>query len=509
MTVNHFVPTVSSTLSNHKKTRQTQVRPENHYAHATTRAAQPSAVAMPTPASRVAQALDTPGDAAPATDEIIIAPQQVQVASPREICATLAAGRPFKPVVAAKLQQIFRRTLTADGFAQLFQRVLPGARWLVSDDDLDGPGISFTLSAIDRTGRVVFEVGVAICAWTDGATEIYNHSGDVDPMYRGLGITAHCEVLQEALLRALSRHPNSRLSARPSTMTDANTGKEQLGIGAYLHAKRGYLFADSMGVLSPFTGLRHSPYDNVNRPVMHHVLMAKHFADWVMQDKNLRHGDSAADAATRRKLIELANRCRQPFEFLRLQMPGVTSAIPTPAGRKECSVGKAFLLSGWAPEWCGTRFVNPPAPEVAPSVKEVRTISQTIFHNEIEREVAASREAALRLNRTIAAQVNDADPQVRANAYIMIGKIGPAHLDRFLKKRAHGKRLFRHSKSRSESDAKAREAASQARILMTGVGIDAGLCRAKNNLTLPHEVRAAMYQRLISHRKTSLHAGRG
>lgn len=97
------------------------------------------------------------------------------------------------------------------------------------DDEFDMP--RFTLSALDRLGKVIFDVNIGFMRSSDGAIDMHAAGADVDRDHRGFGITAYAELLREKILRSYTNHPQSRLSLQASSAVNANTGATQAADG--------------------------------------------------------------------------------------------------------------------------------------------------------------------------------------------------------------------------------------------------------------------------------------
>ncbi len=420
-----------------------------------------------------------------------------------ELLKLLTHGRPFPPDVAQRLLTICGHPLTAGGFEEAFAPLLPSATWVVSQAEPDGPGVAFLLSAMDRRGQVVFEVGVNMCFWTTGAVEGFTYSADVSPDHRGLGITARGEQLQANILRALSQHPDSRLTLRAGYMTDANTGAMQPSNGALVHASRGYLFADSMDAVSPFSEGPETELQEPNEPVNDCSLLIRRFHQWVGEDASICIDGKPADEAQRAALMLAAQTCSQPYDFLRLGGESATALAATPGQQPTpLKLGKAFFLADRMPVWCGVRYVNPPASSTPAAQRRLRMISQSIFSEQTARELASARRRSSAFTQKVYAQFIGADPKQRAESYLAMAMHGHPELEKRLRDRFEGPPPYlpaRWCRSLAkERDPRARKALEAALHLFKPGTLSQGLQQAANNQALPLEVREAMAARLQS-----------
>ena len=354
------------------------------------------------------------------------------------IRATLARGRRFAPAIDAQLQQMCGIPFTAGGFEALFAPLLPAATWVVCDAACEGPGVSFELAAIDRSGRVVFEVGIALCAWDGGALEAHTYSADVDPQLRGLGLTARGEVLQEAILRALCPHPDARLTLRAGHQHDANSGAAQPANGALVHALRGYLFADSFGVRSPFTGYAESaPTEEL--ALCDAAKCARQFVLYMQTAQVIYNDGRWVPSAARQALCRQAYACTQPYEFLALGGSTVLAPAHMAGGQQQhVSVGKAFFLSGQAPIWHGVRYVNDPAEQTPAPLRALRHQSRSAFAAQLASECKSAQARITALQQAVFHQFTSSDPHLRGQAYGQMARLGHPQVQWRLLQRLYG-----------------------------------------------------------------------
>jgi hypothetical protein len=409
------------------------------------------------------------------------------------ILRTLAGGRPFAADVEQCLLKMTGQRFTAGGLEALFTPLLPSAAWIVSGADLCGPGMQFVVSAVDRLGKVVFDVGVCLCAYTDGSLEAFSFSGDVTPEHRGLGLTARGEKMITAILRALSAHPNTHMALRAGSMEDVNTGAAQSGNGALVHAARGYLFADSCGVDSPYSDGSVGDLQDPETPVSDQTLCARHFVDWLQKEPSVRIRGRPLSPTDLAELTQAAARCAAPIDFLHLGGSDASAQGQLPDGTlAPMPLGKAFFLSSRAPIWCGVRFINPPDNTVKPEAQRRRKESQAIFVQQLQRELQRASERAALLEQKVYQQFYSASAAERQNSYQAIGLHGHPATLHFLDDRLAGNR----SEVGSEPDPQARLALQQALSLAAGTLRRRGLDQAAGDAQRPQWVRKAMAERL-------------
>jgi hypothetical protein len=409
------------------------------------------------------------------------------------ILQALTSGRPFAADVDQCLLKMTGQRLTAGGIEALFTPLLPSAAWIVSGANLCGPGMQFVVSAVDRLGKVVFDVGACLCAYSDGSLEAFSFSGDVTPEHRGLGLTAHGEKMITAILRALSAHTNTHMALRAGSMEDVNTGAAQSGNGALVHAARGYLFADSCGVDSPYSDGSVGDLQDPQAPLCDRALCARHFVDWLQKDPTVQVRSRPLSPADLAELTLAASHCTTPIEFLRLGGSDATAQARLPDGTlAPMPLGKAFFLSSRAPIWCGVRFINPPDHTVLPEDQRLRTLSQNIFADQLQRELRRASERAAVLEQQVYQQFCSASAAERRSSYLAIGLHGHPATLRYLQERLAGT----SSHVGTEPNPQARLALQQALSLTAGSIRRSALRQAAADAARPQWVRDAMAERL-------------
>ncbi|HKU71351.1 MAG TPA: hypothetical protein VJQ51_10960 [Burkholderiales bacterium] len=294
---------------------------------------------------------------------------------PTAIRASMATGYSFPPEIAQKVDAVFGAPVRAGGLAEFFSPVLPQATWEIRNPEPDGTGVSFHITAVAKNGAIDFQTGWAIRRDTDGAIELHVFDLHVAPHRRGHGLTSHIEKRTTALLRAFSLNEQTRITAVAGFNNDPNTGRPQLGIGTYLHAVRGYLYADEAGVSSEYFIFSEPRSDMSERQ-----RLASDFDAWVETEPTLQYRNRSLTLPERRPLRGLAGRCEQPFELAKLDISGLTALVEGADGRStRTSLGKAFLLSGHASIWCAVRFINDAAQDSPPHIKALRLASKKQF----------------------------------------------------------------------------------------------------------------------------------
>ena len=419
-------------------------------------------LAMPLPPSpTVASTTATP---APTWFKVGFESLDIDAAQIKDI---LAQGRPFAADVDGKLTAILGAPFRAGGVEALFTRAWPSAVWVASyeevDDEFDMP--RFTLSALDRLGKVIFDVSIGFMRCIDGAIDMHAAGADVDRDHRGFGITAYAELLREKILQAYARHPQSRLSLQASNAVNANTGAKQPPSGFYLHALRGYMLSDSQDVPSlPYP--RNTPDGEADQALSQLALLAKYFKRWA-QKQYPQLTDAMCTALT--------SGCAQPYDYAQM----------TCAGQP---IGKAYLVSGDAPAWYGVHFVHPPQEtSTTERIGQERRQSQGIWEHRMADEIAAAQQRRLGLQQSLWQQANSSDGATRAAAYACIGAHGHPTLITFLQGRLAQESAPRVQASLQESIAHIR-----------GERVDFGLRQAAQDPQRPEVVREEMRQRLLA-----------
>ena len=430
------------------------------------------------------------------------APEPAAAPSAAECTATLVQGEPFAAPIDALMQNIFGIPVTREGFERLYSRLMPNATWLVTSvlNMKDGPyanmpenmrdqGVSFVMSGIDRTGKVAINGIMYFKRHADNAIEFYISDADVDMEFRGSALSARSELLQQAILRAISTHPDSRLTLFAGQASNPNSGKEDKAIGVYLHALRGYLFAENYGYKFDWCAdseLRCERDVGALRQLSDRDLLAHELLNWVEHDASVQFADAPKDVtlALLRKQVAAMT---YPAEFALLDVPGVQAFMDGKHGPQLQPIGKAFMLSGCAPFWRGVRYVGPAAD---PADQEARDASANIlaFETTTEIDKAVSKRAALQARVLVDLDAQDA--ATRAGAYLLVGRYCTS-----------AARAFLVVRSAVENEPAVRLALGQALAMLDGELIEAYLERAANDPSVTSTVREFMGDRLALYRR--------
>lgn len=391
----------------------------------------------------------------------------------------LARGTAFPPEVAAALQTMAGTPIRAGGIAAYFAPLLPHCTWVVTGARLTEPGVGFDLSAIDRTGQIAFAATCNMTRHAKGALELHLSNAHVDPTYRGWGLTAQGEQRTGALLQALSNDPESRITLAAGFMNNPNTGAQQPGIGTFLHARRGYLFADAFNANSPFFR-----FDDGKRQHGQRAMSAA-LRDWLLTEPTLTYPGVELTAGNRRTLHSKMMNFRMPYQYAEFDVPNYTAQAP--GQDAPMALGKAFLLSDKAPVWCGVRFVNPPSPYADERVRKARADSSARFTAQAERELKSAEARRQHVTQILWTGFNSPHADERATAYKVMGLFGDTSLLGYLRQRRQ-----------EETDPAALEKLRRAKTLLHGELMVEGLTRAANDASRPVEVRAGLLERLAA-----------
>lgn len=424
-------------------------------------------------------------------DSIHLALESVTIPTGDALRAILTAGRPFPSPIDARMQAIFGMPVTHEGFERLFTPLLPSATFVVSEmRAMDHETVSFMLSALERTGRVVMQVVANFARHADGSIEFFCSDAEVEEDYRGTALTARSELLQESMMREASSHPESRLCLQGGYADNANTGARDRAIGTYLHAIRGYLFAESLGVDSEFyetDGKRSERDVGALDKLSDRDLMLEHFWHWIDHEPTLQYNGHALDDEARAILTKKLNRCVHPGQFAIVKVPGLTVEISAP-GREPVrteEIGRTYMLSGTAPIWRGLRYVNP-AKEGAGVVETItRQLSAQALQDETQQEITRANKKLAAQRAKILEGIKSADATVRAEAYQAIG----LHCDA-------AARPFLVDRLQHEVDPKVKKTLELALGLMDNLYIEPALEAASRDMTRTQEVRDSMRERL-------------
>ncbi|HET6343933.1 MAG TPA: hypothetical protein VFH51_03325, partial [Myxococcota bacterium] len=340
----------------------------------------------------------------------------------------------------------------------------------------------FTLSALSRAGEVIFEVGCAARRDPSGAIELHTYSAHVDPDFRGFGLTAQAEERLTALLRALSSHPDTRVTLAAGFQDDPNSGEPQASVGTYLHATRGYLYADSIGVTSEyFTFDDGTSFGNDKQR------LSDAFDAWCDTEPTLRKDGRPATPEERQSLRGLLSACRQPFELAAFDQAGFTAEVDIPGlGSAPAPLGKAYLLSSRAPVWFGVRFVNPPAPGTPATVVRLRQVSDVIFHKSCTEELRRSAAKAAPAVAGLWHDLHAPDMQTRCAAWQTLGLVGDVRLLPWVQKK----------REKAPTGSPERQAIEACLALMGGKVLVPALRAAAADPRRPEGVRESMAARL-------------
>jgi hypothetical protein len=401
-------------------------RPQAPMAPRPVAAAQASTAPQPAPAAPIVGA-----GLRPPPPEFRVAPPLLPVPDGAALRELVCQGAPFPADVAAPLKAILGVPVRAGGVAALFAPLLPQATFCVSEAEPDGSGISFTLSGLSRAGEVIFAVGCTARRDPSGAIELHTYSAHVAPEFRGFGLTAQAEERLTALLRALSSHPDTRVTLAAGFWADPNSGEPQPSVGTYLHATRGYLYADSMGVTSEYFG-----FDDGTPIGEDWRRLSDVFDAWCDNEPTLRKDGRPATPEERQSLHGALRACRQPFELAAFDRAGFSAEVDIPGlGSAPAPLGKAYLLSSRAPVWFGVRFVNPPAPDAPEALVKLRQVSDALFHKSCTEELRRSAARAAPAIAGLWQQLHAPDAQTRCGAWQALGVVGDVRLMPWVQKK--------------------------------------------------------------------------
>jgi hypothetical protein len=241
------------------------------------------------------------------------------------------------------VRAVLGKSLTRQAVAGLYENAVPGAHANVVYVPTRDGGMSVNVSLRNGDGDSIAMLSRTFQRGEKGELNLHRGSVWVEPEYRGHAITDRTGLLEIALLRGLSDHPESKITLQAGGASGGQHDRQELG--KYAWARAG-LF-----------GFGHKETrDGVQSPAQQLEGMRQAYAGWVASQE-LSEG-------VKQSLIGLSHSWDHPHDVATTSWPGLTIPVKSADEKssRPCEVGKAFLLSEAAPRWNGECHVNAPLP---------------------------------------------------------------------------------------------------------------------------------------------------
>jgi len=300
----------------------------------------------------------------------------------QSLLESLSKGRALPAEPAAALSRLLGVEPKLKRLSRLFQPGFPGIRTFVVDVHAEpDQAVAFTLVGVSRSGRPVWTGTRAFAFGRDGSLEIHRGFDEIAQEYRSRNITVDLMQREMDLLALLQRGPNPRLTI------DAE------GVGRYICALHGFLFADDTDEGPPVRSVR-ALEPSGDREALAEA--ARFFTRSFAERKKV--GRIAVEEALSQ--IDFAE---NPWDFARLSFPGVHDALAdTDEGEMGVTeLGREFLLSKHAPAWRAAAYVTRPLPRSAELGTDYRKRKTAASERRLANELQEAREGLSARQRTV------------------------------------------------------------------------------------------------------------
>lgn len=317
----------------------------------------------------------------------------------RELILGLQAGEPFDAKVKAAFLEILGIEVNKAGLLALYGAALPDRKARIYTS-AEKDHLAFTITWVDNLGGTLATLRRKLRRHDDGALELYGHAQWVAPELRGLGVAAKVFQGEVAWLKACSSHPKSRLTLWAGSMTDPRQRAETEAVGKYVWANFGYDFHELLGPRSTLAATADKPrIDDDDPGATDRALMRRQLRRWLTAEVEAGRLPDAIVSALGKKIE-------------RLQHPWEVAALKVTIGGQQHPLGKAFLLSKFAPRWEGAFWVQGKGKAQALAKSYV---AQQRANVEVRRQARAD---------ALLAGLNTPDPEALKKALLEVGRYG-------------------------------------------------------------------------------------
>ena len=303
-----------------------------------------------------------------------------------KVPAFLTQGAPHPQ--SAEIDKILGVPLTTEGVGNFFAAALPGsvaAPMLKCYPEKNQVFMSVELRSAE--GQKAANFMTVLTRKPDGSLELMRGMEDVEPEFRGRGITDRIGLSEISLVKGLSDHPESCVNLRAAGFTP---GREERQFGTYVWARTGLFECDP----KEWQGLKSG------------------FETWL--------GQQPLSPEQRTAALEASQEWTCPYDIATAKLPGLSLPVTLEGKTSQVGLGKAYLLSETAPAWHGTCRVNQPAsPQTQAGLTKLKT-------NLLEGVAPPSPEERRRLSSRMLAQFCNTTltPQERTEKLVVGARVG-------------------------------------------------------------------------------------
>lgn len=242
----------------------------------------------------------------------------------------IGRGRAFSAEIDALLRRLIGMPVGKEGLAQLFQPGYWGVRsFVVQARVTTNRFVEFLVLGIARDGAPIWSAQRSLGFGRDGSLEIHHGRDQISPEYRSLNILVDCLDNELRLLKTLDLGPNARITF------DAH------GVGTYLAALHGFVFADATDDGPPMQSIRALEPDG-DRTLL--IDAAKQCLAEYAERQGL-------DENTLNKVLRDLDTIQDPQDLAQLDLIGSRFDLPDQESDFAKPTGRALCLDERLPSW--------------------------------------------------------------------------------------------------------------------------------------------------------------
>lgn len=242
----------------------------------------------------------------------------------------LARGRPLPPGAAEALTLLLGTPVSRDGLSRFFQPSFRGVRtYVIQARAAPDRSVDLTIVGVARDGTPAWTAERAFITGGDGSLEIHHRLDETDTNYRSRNVLVDTFRRELELLSTLETGPNGRVTV------DAQ------GIGSYVCALHGFVFADETEEGPPLRSSRASEPDGDAQRM-------RTAAAAIMKRLALRFD---VDPSALRKTLDRLAAAALPIDIAKVELAGTSFEIPDTVRGLVGGLGRALMLDQELPAW--------------------------------------------------------------------------------------------------------------------------------------------------------------
>jgi len=249
----------------------------------------------------------------------------------------LGQGTRFPGEIGLLLERILGQEVGQEGLAQIFQPRFSGVKtFLVQSRLTTNRFVELLVVGVARDGRPIWTAERSLGYGRDGSVEIHHGQDQVIPEFRSQNILVDCLDNELKLLKTLDVGPNARITF------DAQ------GVGSYLGALHGFVFADDTEEGPPLQSYRAlEPDGDRKRIIQGATARLKEYAE-----RQKIKGPALNDA------LEQVNNVQSPHDLAQISMESHRFELPPHERSFAKSTGRALCLDEKMPSWRAALYPN-------------------------------------------------------------------------------------------------------------------------------------------------------